>query len=372
MVRDGSKGAGEAARIAIILHDFAPGGTERIIVRLANHWAAAGRDVAILCGSEAGPARSLVSPAVAVRAPLRPTPQSSRSRARLARRLMPLIADFRPDVIVGPGNYHLPVLAALAQRGIATPIVAKLSNPLERSDLNPLQRALFGWRKRSLVRRIDLLVAMSGALADEAARTLGDLAIAIQPEPIIERAERIAPRRASAPRLLVAGRLVAQKRVALAIAAFAAWDRPDARLTIAGDGEDRGKLELLARKLKVMDRVVFVGLQDGLADCFAHHDLLLSTSTFEGFPATLVEAIVAGLPVVATPSSVALPEIFAHESFGRIVAADPQAIAAALEAQWLAGEVDEAARRALAARHDATASASGWLGMLDQLVAKTR
>jgi glycosyltransferase involved in cell wall biosynthesis len=369
MVRDGSRGAGEAARIAIILHDFAPGGTERIIVRLANHWAAAGRDVAILCGSEAGPARSLVSPAVAVRAPLRPTPQSSRSRARLARRLVPMIADFRPDVI---GNYHLPVLAAIAQCKLATPIVAKLSNPLERSDLNPLQRALFGWRKRSLVKRIDLLVAMSGALAAEAARTLGDSAIAIQPEPIIERAERIAPRRASAPRLLVAGRLVSQKRVALAIAGFAAWDRPDARLTIAGDGEERGKLELLARKLKMSDRVVFVGLQDGLADCFARHDLLLSTSTFEGFPATLVEAIVAGLPVVATPSSVALPEIFAHESFGRIVVGNPQAIAAALEAQWLSGEVDEAARQGLAARHDAAASASAWLDMLDQIVAKAR
>ena len=47
-------------RIAVVLHDFALGGTERIAVRLADAWARAGADVSIFCGSAEGPIRSLL------------------------------------------------------------------------------------------------------------------------------------------------------------------------------------------------------------------------------------------------------------------------------------------------------------------------
>jgi hypothetical protein len=42
-----------AGRIAILFQDFAAGGTERIMIRLANEWAKS-REVFILCGSEQG------------------------------------------------------------------------------------------------------------------------------------------------------------------------------------------------------------------------------------------------------------------------------------------------------------------------------
>ena len=363
---------GKAAKITIVLHDFAPGGTERIIVRLANHWAGAGRDVTILCGSETGPARALLGDRVAVTQTVPPTPRAPGSRELLARRLAPVIAAAAADVIVGPGNFHLPILAGLIDQGIATPIVAKLSNPLDRGDLGRFRNALFGWRKRREVHGLARLVAMSDALAADVFRTLPGSRISVIGEPIVECTDRTPHIAANAPRILVAGRLVTQKRVDLALAGFAAWDRPDAQLTIAGDGADRAALERLAAKLGIADRTSFVGQVKDMHACYASADMLLSTSSFEGFPAALVEAIVAGVPVVATRSSVALPEILADPSFGRIVGPGRRAIAAALEEQSHAGPIDEPVRLALARRHDAAASAAKWLDLLDTVVAERR
>src|SRR3546814_20035076 len=56
-----------ARHIAIILHDFSTGGSERIAIRLANRWVQMGRRVSLYCGTEQGQARALVGPGVAVR-----------------------------------------------------------------------------------------------------------------------------------------------------------------------------------------------------------------------------------------------------------------------------------------------------------------
>ncbi|MEO6247384.1 MAG: glycosyltransferase [Sphingomicrobium sp.] len=366
--------AGAAARIGIVLHDFAPGGTERIIIRLANHMAAAGRQVTILCGHDQGPARGLVGGGIVVRAL---NPQVSRglgSRRRFAQRLAAALTTPAFDVLVGPGNYHLAVLAGLFDQGVTIPMVAKLSNPLDRPDLGRLRQALFARAKRSQTRGLARLVAMSRALAEEARTVLPAAPITVIPEPIIDRPSPTPSpsARSGPPRVLAAGRLVAQKRVDLALHAFAAWHEPGARLIIAGDGDERPALEKLARKLGISDRTQFAGRLPDLTTVFRGADLLLSTSAYEGFPATLVEAIVAGLPVVTTPSSVALPEIFCHPSFGTIATSEPTALAEALAAAWRGPPIEQEARRALAARHDAGASAALWLEMLDSVVAEQR
>ena len=73
-----------------------------------------------------------------------------------------------------------------------------------------------------------------------------------------------------------------------------------AHLVLIGDGETRGALEQLAGDLGIGDRVTFVGeVRDGQN----HHrafDISVLTSLSEGFPNTLVEAMAAGRPVVAT------------------------------------------------------------------------
>jgi glycosyltransferase involved in cell wall biosynthesis len=76
---------------------------------------------------------------------------------------------------------------------------------------------------------------------------------------------------------------------------------PDAYLTICGDGPARLDLEAQCKRLGLTDRVVFTGFIDSIADALAAMDIFVQPSVEqEGFPTSLVEAQLAGLPVVAS------------------------------------------------------------------------
>lgn len=359
--------APRAARIGIVLHDFPAGGTERIAIRLANAWAGAGRAVTIFAGSVAGPALALVAPGVAIVGADPPIPRGIGSRFRLGRRLAGMIAARGIDALVCPGNFHLPVIRAASRLPCA--VIAKLSNPLVRPDHNAFHRGSFALATRLAAQRIDRFVAMSPALATEA-RTLLATPVTVVDEPIL--AAPGVPHQTGvpgAPLILCAGRLVAQKDFALALAAFARLERPAARLVLLGDGAERAALERLAMRLGIAGRVEFAGHVADIAPWLARADLFLLSSRFEGYPAVLVEALAAGVPVVATRCSPAIDEILADPSFGRVAASTPEALAAAIEAVLGGDGVAEESRAALALRHCAATSAASWLAVLDDAVA---
>ena len=85
-------------------------------------------------------------------------------------------------------------------------------------------------------------------------------------------------------------------------------------LTIIGDGPEKNKLKLLSHKLQINNRVNFIGYQrkTAVADILRDHDALVLSSEVETFGVVLVEAMSAGLPVIATkcggPESIVLPE----------------------------------------------------------------
>ena len=75
---------------------------------------------------------------------------------------------------------------------------------------------------------------------------------------------------------------------------------PEAVLVLAGDGELRTEVEELARALGVAERVRFLGYIDDLGSWYAAFDAFLLTSANEGAPVVAIEALAAGVPVVAT------------------------------------------------------------------------
>lgn len=365
---------GLAGRIAILLHDFPLGGTERVIIGLANRWAAGGRAVTILCGTEAGPARALVAPDVAVRAMAPVIPRGGGSRRRLGRAFAREIGAGEFDAVISPGNFHLPVLGSVARHCDCARIalISKLSNPLARPDRSWLRQRLFDFATRRVARHVDGFVALADSLRDEAAARLGPSRILtirdpLFTEPLVRPAVTGGP-----PTILCAGRLVPQKRFDLALRAFAAMPLADARLVVLGDGPDRAALEALAGKLHIDGRVRFVGYVGDIRPWLAEADMLLSTSVFEGYPAVLVEALAAGVPVVATPSSPAIAEILPDPRLGIIAEATPAALAAALT-RGLTGDPPPAALRiAFAERHDAERQAAAWLALIDRVTAGKR
>jgi glycosyltransferase involved in cell wall biosynthesis len=98
------------------------------------------------------------------------------------------------------------------------------------------------------------------------------------------------------------GRLVPIKNVESLICAFALVREsiPAARLVIAGDGPERSRLEALVRRLELARYVEFRGWCADLPDLYATFDALALTSLNEGTPVALIEAMAAGVPVVAT------------------------------------------------------------------------
>ena len=98
------------------------------------------------------------------------------------------------------------------------------------------------------------------------------------------------------------GRMTAVKRTDLVVRAFRALvDRGvDARLLLVGDGPDRDGLERLAHDLGVIKRCLFLGYQEDVARFYDAIDALLLPSVNEGTPVSVIEALAAKRPAVAT------------------------------------------------------------------------
>ncbi|MGE3818434.1 MAG: glycosyltransferase family 4 protein [Isosphaeraceae bacterium] len=147
------------------------------------------------------------------------------------------------------------------------------------------------------------------------------------------------------------GRLVDQKAPDVLLRGFAQASRtiPNARLTLAmvGSGPLDAPLRALADALGVGDRVLWLGERDarGLLSGF---DLFALSSRKEGLPYVVIEAMAAGLPVVATRS--AGVEILVDPGVTGIVVPpdDPDAFGEALAG--LGGDPDRLARQGQAAR----------------------
>jgi len=131
---------------------------------------------------------------------------------------------------------------------------------------------------------------------------------------------------------------------------------PDAHYLVVGDGPHRAALEQRAAALGLASRVHWAGATDAVPDHLAAADLFVLPSLTEALPTVLIEAMAAGLPVVATTVG-GIPEMVDHPGSALLVpAADPQrladAVIRALSSPLQARAMGTAGRRIAAARFD--------------------
>ena len=74
----------------------------------------------------------------------------------------------------------------------------------------------------------------------------------------------------------------------------------DATLCLIGDGPDRDQLERRAHELQIARRCLFLGYQEDVGRFYDAIDVLLLPSANEGTPVSVIEALAAGRPAVAT------------------------------------------------------------------------
>jgi glycosyltransferase involved in cell wall biosynthesis len=101
--------------------------------------------------------------------------------------------------------------------------------------------------------------------------------------------------------VLMVGRLAPQKRPELAIRALAVARRqkPSLRLALAGSGELEPGSRLLADRLGLCDSVEFLGNRDDVPELLSRAGCVVVTSVYEGCSLAILEAMAAGVPVVA-------------------------------------------------------------------------
>jgi glycosyltransferase involved in cell wall biosynthesis len=202
-------------------------------------------------------------------------------------------------------------------------------------------------RTRALLRRLDAHVAVGRQscrlMEDFYALGRGSLRSIPNFVPDLAPAER-RPAAQRPPRngLVIGsfGRLDRVKGYDILLSAVAAL--PDARLVVLGEGEERPALERQACDLGVADRVDFAGWDPEPRRRLAEWDVFCLPSRSEGFPLSIVEAMLAGLPVVATRVG-SVAEAVQDQRTGLLVAKND--VAGLTEA--LCGLIDPTRREAL-------------------------
>ncbi len=128
------------------------------------------------------------------------------------------------------------------------------------------------------------------------------------------------------------GRLSEEKRHELLFEAIAGLKREDVdvRLQVVGDGPRRQHLEAAAARLDIEEEVEFLGMRDDVPALLRRMDVFALTSSTEGLPLSVIEAMACALPVVATRVG-GLPELVEDSVSGLLVPVeDAAAIANAL------------------------------------------
>ena len=272
--------------------------------------------------------------------------------ARLAREL-------RADVV------HTHLVHADVYGGVAAKLRGSRLISTKHND-DPFRRGAFRYVERGLARLADRVVAITDSLRRFTIEDVGVPAAKI--ETIHYGLDDLPPAWGvntvddvpdDARVALAVSRLTAQKGIDVAIRALAQLPG-NVVLVVLGEGPDRAELERLARELGLEGRVFLLGRVPDVAAWLRRADVFVHPARWEGFGLAVLEAMLAGLPVVATSVS-SLPELVVDGETGLLVAADDvtalaAAISSALERPGL-GEAGRARARTefsvarMAARH---------------------
>lgn len=154
--------------------------------------------------------------------------------------------------------------------------------------------------RKFLSRRLDAHVAVGEQQAAQLAATLGleQPSIRVIRNPVEDVPVRSRPRQRAMPVVGVLARLSPEKGIDVLVEALAAV--PGAAAVVVGEGPERRRLQELAERLRVADRLELAGFDPDGRHRLADFDVLALPSRAEGLPLAAVEALLAEVPVVAS------------------------------------------------------------------------
>ena len=217
--------------------------------------------------------------------------------------------DFLSPWFVRAGNFRSPV--------VPTPAINRVRRALADQVLPCAQgvRVVSERIKRSLIARYGAGITEPVVIPIETSRTPAT-PVALPKHPFTFA-------------LITVGRLEPEKRIEDIIAALISLkdQYPAVGLFIVGEGRERSRLERMVRDARLTDRVIFLGARVDAPGLMASAQAYIQASAYEGYGRTLVEAALAGVPIITTDVGI-VGEVFrGYEEVLAAPVADPAALA---------------------------------------------
>jgi glycosyltransferase involved in cell wall biosynthesis len=364
-------------RICLVTSLFRPviGGEEHHAELLARALHARGHQVCVVTQRVRGAPRREILDGVRVERAICPVDYGPLFGPSYVATLARFLRDSRQafDIIQTTYFYWDAVTAAMLRRSLCARLVVRLVIAGPGGDLDrfrtmrlwPLtaryDRGTLDRLVRLVARRADAFLCLNERAREEA------VALGVKPRRChvvpngidVARFAAVIPSAADdRRRVLSVARLVPQKGLDVLLKALPVVREAmgDVTLTLLGEGPERARLGLLAEELGVADGVRFGGVVTDVAPYFSVADVFVLPSRFEGLPLALLEAMAAGLPVVATAVDGNV-DVVRNGMDGLVVPPDdPVALASALievlSKPDLALRLGAAARRRVAELYD--------------------
>lgn len=333
----------DSRKIAIFIPSLRGGGAERAMVALANGFAQRGYKVDLVLADANGVFRKEVSQAVRI---------VDLDAGRMLSSILKLAAylrSSRPEVLLSAMT-HVNLAAIWARR------IAKTKTRLVLSERSTLSQALKGlgtrrltaWLMPTLVRlsypAADAVISVSRGVEEDLLRhvPLPPESLHVVYNPVVDESldqranepvDHVWFEGGAPPVIIAVGRLTEAKNFPLLVRAFArVRENRQCRLMILGEGPLRPALEALINELGLERDASLRGFVDNPLPYMRQAGVFVLSSSWEGLPAVLIQAMACGSRVVSTDCPSGPREILEDGRWGALVpVGDEAALARAIE-----------------------------------------
>ncbi len=287
-------------KLTLVISSLGVGGAERVMSLMANYWATKGWEITILTFDDGVSFYPLDKRVNHIGLGMRQNSANALmgmwNNFQRIQTLSGAIASLKPDVVISFID-SANVLTLLATRSLNSKVIVSERVDPTLHSIGIIWDSLRRWTYPFAAKIVVQTREAAGYFSEQL-----QLPSCIIPNPVIAPSQEADAPIENRRVILAMGRLTAQKGFDLLLKAFAKLknQHSDWMLTIVGDGELRSELEALRDKLKLADRVDFLGTVKSPEAAFRSADMFVLSSRFEGFPNALCEAMAWGLPVIAT------------------------------------------------------------------------
>lgn len=357
-----------------ILHIAAPGvvgGLETVVQNLAIGHHRLGHKVRVVPVVDFGEGNHpFLDPLVSANVEVHQIRLPPRAYVRERQVVGELYRRFRPDVVHTHGCRSDVLDAGLARR-LGLPTITTVHGSSQLGGIT----ILYEWLQRIVLRRFDAVVAVSRAIA-ESVRNNGVPEDRLHIVPNVGTLSATGLARSAARDALGlpldgfhvgwVGRLIRAKGADVFLRALGRLVDLPLTVSIVGDGTERCKLEAQAVSLGLNGCIKFHGTVQEAARLFSAFDLFVLSSRTEGAPNVLLEAMAAGVPIVATRVG-GVPDLISDTEGSLVPSEDPDALAAAIRTAF--NDPDSTQRQASAARRRILTDfdVQTWLGRYEEI-----